>query len=209
MNAIEKKPAPPPGYWENGRGDLVPEASISVMDKLRDDLVKRCLERAKSQHAQMVVAKAWFNSEIDAFLDIAFSEHGEKPRSKKGNMTFYSFDKSLKIEVAVGEQVSFDEQIHIAKAKIDNCILRWGATAHPGLMTLIVDAFQVDKTGRIAPHRVMGLRRHNIDDAEWKEAMDLISSARDTRISKKYIRFYERIKDTEDYRHISLDMASA
>lgn len=198
----------PHGYWENGRGEFVPETSVKPLDKLRDGFVRGLFAKAKEQHDQMAMLKRHLIEEIDAFLELSFDEYGEKPRSVKGNLTYYCFDKRLKIEVAVGEQITFDERIQIAKEKIDRCIRKWGDGAHPALMTLINEAFQVDHTGKISSSRVLGLRKHNIDDIDWREAMDAISDARDVRVTKRYIRFYERNDATGEYRHVSLDMAS-
>jgi hypothetical protein len=55
---------------------------------------------------------------------------------------------------------------------------------------------------------VLGLRRLDIKDARWLKAMAAISEAVQVVGSKSYIRVYERIGDTDQYRAIPLDIAA-
>ena len=70
-----------------------------------------------------------------------------------------------------------------------------------------MDAFQVDKEGKISTGRVLGLRRHDIKDEKWLQAMDAIAESINVVDSKSYVRFYERDKDGK-YQAISLDFAN-
>jgi len=197
----------PAGFWKDPKGNLVPEVNIKPLDRLRDEFVKNAIENVLIEHDTMVELKQKLFSEFDAFIDLSFSEYGANIGGKKGNVTLYSFDHSLKLEVQVMEHIAFDERLQAAKALIDECIREWGATAHPGLMALINDAFQVDKAGKVSTARVLGLRRHNIEDEKWKRAMTAISDSIQSVGSKRYMRFYRRTPGTENYEPISLDIA--
>ena len=72
---------------------------------------------------------------------------------------------------------------------------------------MVNDAFQVDKEGKISVSRVLGLRRHAIEDARWQKAMQAISDSIIVTDSKNYIRFYERDSEGK-YQAISLDFAN-
>lgn len=198
----------PEGYWKDGKGNLVPIANIKQIDILRDELVKKIVLRGHMVSEELAKFKAEAFSEIDAFIELSFSEYQVLLGGKKGNITLHSYEQRYKLEIQVAERIAFDERLQAAKQLIDECIRKWGADAHPGLMTLINDAFQVDKTGKVSTSRVMGLRRHAIDDETWKRAMEAISDSMQTVGSKRYLRLYERINEADEYRPVPLDLAS-
>ena len=54
---------------------------------------------------------------------------------------------------------------------------------------------------------MLGLRRHDIKDEKWLQAMEAIAESINVVDSKSYVRFYERDKDGK-YQAISLDFAN-
>ncbi len=206
MNAIAPAKVPD-GYMEDGRGALVRTEMVKPIDKLRTDLVRELVDKARRLNRQLSECKSWAFGEIDAFLDMSAEVYEVTLRSKKGNFTLYTFDKSIKVVVQVADNLIFDERLQIAKALIDECIHDWGADARPELMALLNDAFQVDKEGKIATGRVLGLRRLDIQDEKWQSAMRAISDSVQTSFSKRYVRFYERVGDSDEYRAIPLDIS--
>ena len=74
------------------------------------------------------------------------------------------------------------------------------------MRTLIEDAFQVDKKGRINTQRILGLRKLKIEHATWKRAMEAIGDAVTVTGSCTYYRVYER-DDRGEYRQLSLDFS--
>lgn len=199
----------PHGYMMDGRGALIREEMVKPVDKLRDELIRQIVEAAKNASTALSDFKRITLAEVDAFIDVSAAEYDVTLRSKKGNLTLHSFDKRLKVVVQVADSLVFDERLQVAKALIDECIQDWGVDARPELMALLNDAFQVDKEGKIATGRVLGLRRLDIKDEKWTKAMTAITDSIQTSHSKRYIRFYERVGDTEEYRSISLNLATA
>src|SRR5690606_35105878 len=125
----------------------------------------------------------------------------------KGNVTLTTFDGRYKVVRANADDVVFDERLQAAKALIDECLQEWSKDAHPGLIVLVNDAFRTDRKGELRTNRVLALRRHDIDDPRWIRAMDAISDALQVVGSKHYIRVYERVGGTEQYKQIPLDIA--
>ena len=146
--------------------------------------------------------------DISAFIDLSLEQYETRLGGKKGNVTMFSFDGKYKVQFAVSENIQFDERLHAAKALIDECIAEWSAGTRPELQILIQDAFKTDKEGNLSHGRILGLRRFDIDDERWKNAMKAIGEAVQVVGSKQYIRFYQRRDDTDQYDPISLDMAS-
>ena len=65
----------------------------------------------------------------------------------------------------------------------------------------------ISGSGNIRTGSVLGLRRLEINDLRWQEAMRAISEAVQVTSSKTYLRLYER-DDKGAYQPISLDIAS-
>ncbi|HHF3838491.1 DUF3164 family protein, partial [Haemophilus influenzae] len=74
---------------------------------------------------------------------------------------------------------------------------------------LIERAFNVDKEGNLNTSRILGLRRVDIQDERWQNAMQAISESVQVVSSKAYVRLYERVGESDQYVPIALDVAGA
>lgn len=198
----------PEGYKEDGTGALRPVDAIKKIDLLRDDLVMEIVNKAKVKRDELVTLKAEIYGDIESFVDLSSEQYGVKRGGKKGNVTLTSFDGKYKIIKANADNVVFDERLQAAKALIDECLAEWSKGAHPGLVTIVNDAFRTDQKGELRTNRVLALRRHDINDIRWKNAMDAIADSLQVVGSKTYIRVYERIGQTDRYKQIPLDIAA-
>jgi hypothetical protein len=113
---------------------------------------------------------------IEAFVELSGEQYGAKLGGTKGNVTLYSFDGRFKLLRSMDDFIVFDERLQAAKSLIDDCLKRWSQGSQIELRTIVNDAFQVDKTGRINTTRVLSLRRLEIADETWQAAMQAISS---------------------------------
>ena len=199
----------PEGHKRDAQGRLVPLGHIKPIDLARDDLVYEIARRARSLSLDIGVFRAAAFSDIAAFVQLSAEQYGAKVGGTKGNVTLLSFDGRFKVQRAIQERIVFDERLQAAKALIDACIHEWSQGARSEIRTLINSAFEVDKEGNINTGRVLGLRRLDIPDAQWQQAMQAISDAVQVSGSKSYIRVYERVGDTDEYKPIKLDVASA
>ena len=198
----------PDGYKEDGTGALRPVDAIKKIDLLRDDLVMEIVNKAKVKRDELITLKAEIYGDIESFVDLSSEQYGVKRGGKKGNVTLTSFDGKYKIIKANADNVVFDERLQAAKALIDECLAEWSKGAHPGLVTIVNDAFRTDTKGELRTNRVLALRRHDINDIRWKNAMDAIADSLQVVGSKTYIRVYERIGQTDRYTQIPLDIAA-
>ena len=199
----------PAGYWVDAKGALIPEHLIKPIDKERDQLVKELVFHAKKVNEILTEFKKRGFTDIAAFVDLSANEYGVIVGWKKGNVTLYSYDGCYKIQRAMSDKMSFDERIQAAKELIDACLSDWTENARPEIRALINDPFRVDKTGFIRVAEVLKLRKLDIDDERWQKAMTIIGEALQLVGTSSYIRVYERIGDSEKYRPIALDIASA
>lgn len=204
MNAQQQIPA---GYRVNAQGHLIPESLIKPIDLERDRLVQHLVDRASELSGELADFKAVAFGDIEAFVDLSAEQYGAKLGGKKGNVTLLSFDGRYKVIRAVQEGIAFDERLQAARALIDDCLSEWTEGARPEVVALINDAFRTDTKGEIRTARVLALRRLEITDERWQRAMQAIGEACQVVGSKSYIRVYERIGDTDQYKPISLDIA--
>lgn len=200
----------PPGFMADSAGRLVPIETVRPVDIERDKLVLEIVEKAKILSAAISTFKGAVFGDIEAFVELSAEQYGVRLRGAagKGNVSLASFDGRYKVQRAVAESISFDERLIAAKALIDECITDWSAGSRPEIHALINNAFQVDKAGKINTGRVLGLRRLEINDERWQAAMRAIGEAVQVVGSKSYVRVYERIGNTEQFRAIALDVAS-
>lgn len=198
----------PAGFRADGRGRLVPESTIRAIDLARDQLVMEIVHKAQALSEVLTQLKAEIHGDIGAFVEMSAEQYGVALGGPKGNVSLLSFDGKYKVLRASQDNIVFDERLQAAKALIDQCLTDWSQGAHKGLMVMIDDAFRADKNGELRTARILALRRHDIDDERWNRAMDAISDALQVVGSKSYIRVYERIGDTENYRQIPLDISA-
>jgi hypothetical protein len=205
----KETPTIPEGYLKNAEGHLVPESLVKPIDKARDQLVQELLARALSLREVLGQFKSQALADIAAFIDLSAEQYDAKIGGKKGNVTLHSFDGRYKIQFAVSEKIQFDERLQAAKALIDECITEWSEGSRPEIKVLVLDAFKTDKEGNLNHGRILGLRRLEINDPRWINAMKAIGESVQVVGSKTYVRFYERDGDTDQYDAISLDIAGA
>lgn len=197
----------PQGYWVDAKGVLTPESLIKDIDRTRDNLVQEIIGRALELNKALTEFKLSGFSDIGAFVDLSANEYGVSLGGKKGNVTLYSFDGRYKIQRAMQDRIAFDERLQAAKSLIDECLSDWTEGARPEIHAIINRAFQTEKEGEVNTGAVLALRRLEIDDARWSKAMQAIGEAVQVVGSRSYIRVYERVGDSDQYRPISLDIA--
>jgi len=196
----------PEGYKRNALGHLVPMEQIEEVDLLRDEFVLRAMEAVKAMEANLTAFKDQMTGDMDAFLDLSAEKYGARLGGAKGNITLTSFDGKYRVTREVAERIEFDERLQVAKALVDECLREWTKFSASEVRTLIEDAFQVDKKGRINTKRILGLRKLKIDHPTWKQAMEAIGDAVTITGSCVYHRFYERDEQGK-YQQISLDFS--
>ena len=204
---IANETTKPEGYMENSKGHLIPVDNVKDVDKLRDELTRNIVASAKGVQAAMREFRANTLGDIQAFVDLAAEKYGAKLGGLKGNTTLMSFDGRYKIQVQISEHLTFGVELQAAKALIDECLTEWTQGSPDEIKAIINQAFDVDKEGRVNTGAILGLRKLDIPDPRWREAMEAIADSLQVVGSKKLLRAYER-QDDGSYAPISLDLAA-
>lgn len=197
----------PDGYRLNEKGHLIPVDKIKEVDLLRDETVNKLIGHAKMLQTHMAKIKDILFDEFNGFVELSAAEYDTKLGGKKGNVSLMSFDGRYKVQIAISDNLVFDERLQVAKSLIDECLRDWTKDSNDNIKAIIDNAFAVDKEGKINIRRVLALKNLKISDKKWLKAMQAISDAQQVVSSKEYIRFYER-DEYGKYSQISLDFAN-
>ncbi|WP_243310083.1 DUF3164 family protein [Fundidesulfovibrio agrisoli] len=197
----------PEGFMQDAQGRLIPLRMVKEVDMARHDLVLDIVSKAQALQASMAAFLGDAMADVAAFCQLSAEQYGAKVGGDKGNVTLVTYDGRYKVQRQVSETLVFDERLQAAKALIDECITEWTEGSRDELKTLISDAFQVDREGRINTGRVLGLRRLNISDQRWLQAMQAVSDSLRVAGRKTYLRVYER-RDDGKYVPIALDLVA-
>lgn len=198
---------PNDGGMLDARGRWVPDRLIRPIDRARHELVEQLAAKAKAKAEADARFEREMHEEIAAFVSLSAGEYGVTVGGKKGNVTLHSFDGRYRIVRAQQDYLQFDERLQVAKELVDACVHEWMPGATDELRTLVQHAFQVDKTGRVSTERVLSLRKIGIQHERWSQAMAAISDSIQVAHSKSFVRVYERIEGTDEYRPITTTSA--
>lgn len=182
----------PEGYLKDRKGRLVPISQVSPYDLEMDAFVRARVAEAKQKSQEMSQFKQASFNDCYAWVDLASEKYGRKPGGVKGNVTFTTFDGTQQIKIAVQDRLTFGPELQVAKDMIDECLKAWSAGADEKLLTLITDAFDVDKEGKLNTGRIISLRQLDIQDALWHQAMDALNKALVVFVTSTYINFKEQ-----------------
>lgn len=188
----------------DAQGRAIPVSVIKSEMLKQDTVVNNTLDRVLRLQKRIIADKTKLYAEIQSYLEFVAKKSGME---WKGNAGFTSFDGKYKIDIRFKERIDFGLELQLAKQKIDECIKAWTTDSNANLRAIINKAFQVDKKGEIAKFRILALRKYNIKDPIWKEAMELIDKAIMVVSTKQYVSFYERDEHGE-YKMIVLNFTA-
>ncbi|WP_213664275.1 DUF3164 family protein [Stutzerimonas stutzeri] len=196
----------PAGYVRNAAGHLVPEHQVREHDKLRDQVARDLVAEALQIQDALCRFKAQALADIDDLIAISSAKYGVTIGGKKGNASITTYDGQFKIERAMAERITFTEEILAAKELIDLCIRKWSEGANSHLRVLVDRAFRANRQGQIKTGDVLSLLRVEIEDVDWKRAMEALKDSIQVNGTAVYIRVYQRVGETDRYEPINLSI---
>jgi len=197
-------------YMNNAEGHLVPLEMVKEEHALEDQMVRKIIGYAEELSAQIDRFKGHTADDLASFQALLSEKYGATPRGgKKGNVTFFSYDGLLKVQVRMADNLVFGAELQTAKELIDECINEWAADANAPTRLLVNKAFQVDQEGKINRNAILGLRTVSIPDERWERAMEAITASIRVIGTKTYFRFYRRPNLQAAWQTITVDLAAA
>lgn len=198
----------PAGFVRNAVGHLVPVDQVREQDKLRDQVAIGLSQEAKALSLALKNFKKKALGDVADLISIAGERYGVQMGGKKGNVTIATYDGKFKVVRSYADRLAFTEEMEVAKVLVYDCIKAWSKGADNHLMAIVDRVFSPNRNGQIKTSDVLDLLRLEIDDAGWKSAMQAVRDSILVSGSSVYIRVYERINGTDEYRAIPLDLAA-
>ena len=195
-------------YMTDALGSHVPIDAVRTEDRLQDEVVRKIVGYAAPLAAEAARFRAHTFDDVDAYVELIHQNRKAKGEAK-GNLTLFSFDGRMKVQVAISKPFSYGVELQAAKSLIDECIDGWAQDAHPNVRALIYDAFRPDKEGNVSRSALLRLLKLDFQDDRWKSAMAAIRDAERVIGSKRYVNIYRREKATDAWVRVAVDLASA
>ncbi len=198
--------------WIDENGLEIPPHRITKAEKLREKNANKLLRDAKKINSLLAEYKKTIDKASQEVFQAALKEAGVKPGERKGNFTWYNFDRSIKVEVNIAERIEFDDAlITAAKEKFNSFLQSNTGGIDEMIRQLIMDAFSTYR-GKLDAKKVMNLIRYRSKIAksrhpEFHEAIDLIEQSIRRPDSRKYFRVWEQDKSGE-YQVVDLNFSS-
>lgn len=198
----------PDDFMKDAKGRFVPSHMVKPADKLIDQTVRKILGYAEELSARIARFKGHTYDDITTALDLVAEQYNAKIGGERGNVSLTSFDGTVRVQVAVQDRITFGPELQIAKALIYRCIDKWSAGARPEIRALVDDAFQVSNEGKVNREALLRLRRLDIDDTDWQQAMRALTDSIQVIGSREYIRIHRRADPQGKWEQVPLDLAS-
>lgn len=196
-------------YLRDAKGSLVPIDLVKPQHKLEDETVRKVMAFALELSAQIARFKTNTFADLNAFQGLLEGEYGARAGGAKGNVTFQSFDGTMKVQVQIADQFTFGPELQEAKHLVDECLVEWGAESRSELRALVNRVFSVEKEGEINKAELFSMLRMEIEDPRWVSAMSAIRDAIRVTGTKQYVRFYKRDSAIDDWKAVTVDLAKA
>lgn len=195
------------GRLEDEHGSLVRVDRIKQHDLTRDQLVRQLATDCAVISDELQALKMRLACTIQNFVQQMFEKHGRKLGGKKGNVTLFSFDKSLKVERTQQERETTNEHILVAKQLVDDCLKKWSKGANKNLQGVVQKYFRTDGKGSYSVQDLKKLLRMKIgdDDPQWQAAMKALSDSIEQSHTETYFRVYYRT-ESGAYKNVPLNI---
>lgn len=194
--------------WKDETGQDVPVEYVTFGNRLKERHVAVLLKESKAINKRLVAFKKTAEKLANEVFAKMLEEYKAKPDTK-GNYTFFSFDRSVKVEVSVSDRIEFDDiAITACKEKLDEFLKQNLDAKMAFVKELVTDAFSTSR-GKLDTKKVMSLLKYRskIKDTLFEEALNLLESSIRRPSSKTYFRIFER-QDDNSYKNIDLNFSN-
>jgi hypothetical protein len=194
--------------WTDEKGLSIPVTRIKGLEKLQEKQAYKLFKQAESIHKTLKEFKQFI---IDASQEIYIKvmTDNDIKNPGKGNFTYFNFDRSIKIEIDINQNIAFDEALIAAcQAKLNEFLSEEFDDQKEYLRNLVTDAFAKSR-GALDAKKVMGLLKHkqHIKATKFHQACDLLEKSIRHPQSRTYYRVSYRLADGK-YQVIDLNFSS-
>ncbi len=208
MNTIATTQKSSTKLWEDEQGMKIPYTRITKVERLMERQSSKLMKEALKVNSKLSIFKTQIQDICNEVYE-EFMAENNSDKKRKGNFTWYNFNRSIKIEVSITERIEFDDlTIQACKRKLDEFLSVNVEIKDEFVKELVMDAFETSR-GNLDAKKVMGLLRYKskIKAPLFLEAMDLLEKSIRRPDSKTYFRIW--VKDElGKYMNIDLNFSS-
>ncbi len=200
---------PPEGWVDIEAGMRKLESKLEPYEREREALLKPLAEEWIEAWLNLAAIASNFNEAFDT-IELANSPRNtlRVQQGKKPSLTLYLLDRSIALSRRRSDTVRYQEDILLkAKGLIDECVERKAEGGDNFIRQLAELSFTKNAQGDYSRSGMVKLRRMETDDAQWKQAMDLIEQAEIVDGVSSYLLVSIRDVDGK-YHPLPLDIAS-
>jgi hypothetical protein len=199
--------------WTNASGDQVPVKFLTHADKIKEAESARVRKAALSVEKSLADLHAMM-SKVNAAVTVAIREEyelkkGAKKKDGKGNMTWYNFDGSIKVEVNINDIVKWDDSLMNEAQKLFNEYINTALDDKVLLVKkLINDAFS-NRKGSVDSRMAFQILKYEgqMKSLKYDKACELMRNAQRIDKTRLYMMVWEKMEDGS-YRNINLNFSS-
>ena len=199
--------------WLNAAGDQVPLKFVPKSDVFKEALASKVYKAAMATEASLTALHVMMNeafAEISTMVNAEYELKNSKKRQPvKGNITWFTFDRSLKIEANVNDIVKWDNALMTEALALLNSYISANLTEANILISELVKSAFANTKGQIDTGKVFQILRYEdkIKSKRFQKACELIKQAQAIDRTKLYMRIWEKEADGQ-YRNINLNFSS-
>lgn len=209
MKEFELKKQQTGAFWLDETNAKIPSNRLTKVEKMMECSATKVVNDAIKLNKQMVAFKSKMNTICNDVYRNFLRDKNIEITGRKGNFTWYNFDRSIKIEVDVHETITFDDMtITAAREKLDMFIEQNVEGKIDFIKELVNDSFKTSR-GKLDAKKVLSLVRYRskIKDELFNEALTLIEDSIRRPASRTYYRVF--VKDeTGKYQSIELNLSN-
>ena len=198
--------------WVNAAGDKVPVKFVPPADKVKETFAGKIYKSAMHAEATLSAFHAMLNgafSEVNKLIREEYELKYNKKKEGKGNVTWFSFDRSIKVEAEVNDIVKWDQAMMTEALQLLNTYISTNMSETNELIAGLVQSAFANSKGMIDTGKVFQILKHQdkIKNKGFQKACEMIKQAQSIDRTKLYMRVWEKVEDGS-YRNINLNFSS-
>jgi hypothetical protein len=195
--------------WKDESGTAIPYNRITAFERSSEVTLYNLAVNANRINATLTEFKAKVKKEATRLYAQFLKENGGIIGKGKGGATFFNFDRSIKVEVSVNDQIVFDENtIGLAKNEMDLLMEEGLEGAKDFIKPILMDAFSTSN-GKLDTKKVLGMKkwRSRVNHPRFDQMCEYIDKSIRIPSTKEYFRIWVR-DEAGEYQNIQLNFAS-
>lgn len=163
--------------WVDAKGRKVPDSNVSDMDRLIEGTITDIKHHGVELMNRIARFRGHSFDDVNALVALLAEKYNAKRGGAKGNVSFLSYDGSVKVEIRVQDRVTYGAELQIAKDLLGEYIEEVSEGVPDVVHSLLNHAFDVDQEGKVNREKLYSLRRLEVDHPKWATAMQAIADS--------------------------------